>query len=181
MSDAREQAHSSPIPGLVVGPAIQRLAAARLGRGFFPLGVLFLVGLGEMVDTRSGGAGPLVLAFGAPVSAAAMLAYGLGVVQRAFGHAPRAWWPLATAGGFVPLAFGLYVLGWLGLRGIARWNSASSVATGVAFGALGVWTLRSWQRLSELERLAAVMTLGGRPDLDGTAERKDEGSEEEDS
>jgi len=145
--------------GSVVGPAIQRLAAARLGRGFLPVAVLLLVGLSEMIGGRRAGAGALLLALGALASAGAMLAYGLGAAQRAFGVPRKAWWPLATAGGLVPLVFGVYVMGWRGLRLIARWDGVPSVAAGAAFVALGLWTLLSWQRIAELETLASVMTL----------------------
>lgn len=167
------------MPGQVVGPAVQRLAAARLGRGFFPLAVLLLVGLSEIVTGTGRGAGPLLLVLGAPASAAAMLAYGQGAVQRAFGHPEKSWWRLATAGGLVPLCFGLYVLGWQGLRLIAQWNGAAGVATGVLFGALGAWTLLAWQRVSELETLAAVMTLGGGPGAGAASGSENLGTERE--
>ena len=57
--------------------------------------------------------------------------------------------------------FGVYVLGWQGLRSIARWDGVMDVLTGIFFTAMGYWILRSWQRLSELETLATVMSLGG--------------------
>lgn len=165
--------------GAVVGPAIQRLAASRLGRGFLPLAVLLLVGLSEMIGGRRPGAGALLLALGSLASAGAMLAYGLGAVQRAFGMPRKSWWPLATAGGLVPLVFGVYVLGWRGLRLIARWNGVPSVAAGAAFVALGFWTLFSWQRIAELETLASVMTLGDGKGLEGRSESEDPGREGE--
>jgi hypothetical protein len=179
VTESRERAEPPPAPNQVVGPAIQRLAAARLGRGFLPLGVLLLVGLGEMISGRVPGSGPLLLAVGAPASAGAMLAYGLGVVQRAFGRERRPWWPLATAGGLVPLAFGVYVLGWRGLRLVAGWNGIPEVLTGVFFTLLGFWILRSWQRLSELETLATVMTLGATVTEDGPGTAGDPGRGEE--
>jgi hypothetical protein len=147
-------------PQQVVGGAIQRLAAVRLGRAFLPLGVLLLIGLGEMIAGRVPGLDPFLLAVGAPASAGAMLAYGLGVVQRAFGR-PPAWWPFAMMGGLVPLAFGVYVLAWRGLRLVARWDGITGVLTGIFFSLLGYWILRACQRLSELETLATVMSLGG--------------------
>jgi hypothetical protein len=183
VNDAREQPESSPEPsqvtGAVVGPAIQRLAAARLGRGFLPLGVLLLVGLSEMIGSRRPGAGAFLLALGALASAGAMLAYGLGAAQRAFGLPRKSWWPLATAGGLVPLVFGVYVLGWRGLRLIARWDGVPGVAAGAAFVALGLWTLVSWQRLAELETLATAMTLRNGTGPEGIGEPEDSGTEGE--
>lgn len=160
MSEPSDRHEHALEPQEVVGGAIQRLAAVRLGRAFLPLGVLLLVGLGEMIAGRVPGLDPLLLAVGAPASAGAMLAYGLGVVQRAFGR-PPAWWPLALAGGVVPLAFGVYVLGWRGLRLVARWDGITGVLTGVVFSVLGYGVLRACQRLSELETLATVMSLSG--------------------
>ncbi|MCG6955610.1 MAG: hypothetical protein LJF04_06425 [Gemmatimonadetes bacterium] len=160
MSERSERHDSALEPQQVVGGAIQRLAAARLGRAFLPLAVLLLVGLGEMIAGQVPGLDPFLLAVGAPASAGAMLAYGLGVVQRAFGRRPS-WWPFAMVGGLVPLAFGVYVLGWRGLRLVARWDGISGVLTGIFFSMLGYWILRACQRLSELETLATVMSLGG--------------------
>jgi hypothetical protein len=183
VSDAREQPESPPEPGQVtgpvVGPAIQRLAAARLGRGFVPLAILLLTGLSEMIGGRRPGAGALLLTVGALASAGAMLAYGLGAVQRAFGLPRKSWWPLATAGGLVPLAFGLYVLGWRGLRLIARWDGVPHVAVGAAFAALGLWTLIAWQRLAELETLATAMTVGDGAGRAVSGQSEDSGREGE--
>lgn len=178
VSDTWRPPESPPVPGQIVGPAIQRLAAVRLGRAFLPLAALLLVGLSQMIGRRVSGWGPFLLAAGAPVSAGAMLAYGLGVVQRAFGQPHKAWWGLATAGGLVPLGFGVYVLGWRGLRLIAHWDGVWSVLTGVSFAILGFWTLRSWQKLSELETLATVMTLSELPGPDA-GEGSEDGEHQE--
>jgi hypothetical protein len=175
VSGASERREVALEPQQVVGEAIQRLAAARLGRAFLPLGVLLLVGLGEMIGGRVPGLDPFLLAVGAPASAGAMLAYGLGVVQRSFGR-PPGWWPLAMVGGVVPLAFGVYVLGWRGLRLVARWDTIAGVLTGLFFSLLGYWVLRACQRLSELETLATVMSLSGRA-ADGVSRGVSGGSE----
>jgi len=140
----------------VVGRAIQDLAAVRLGRGFIPLALIFLLGLGRML-ARSGG---FLLAAGAPLSAGAMLAFGLQVVQRAFGRRPRPWMVVAAAAGLVPPVFGVYVLGWEGLRGVAQASGFASAASGVLLSVLGAWVLRVWIQLLELRRLADTMTLG---------------------
>ena len=152
---------SEPLPGAAVqtvGLAIQKLAAKRLGRAFTPLTLLFLGGLGQMLATGEG----FLLAAGAPLSALAMLAYGLRVVQRSFGKPRRLWMALAVAGGIVPTAYGLWVLGWGGLRALASAEGIVAVAVALVTSVLGLWVLRAWVRILELSRLAEVMALGGR-------------------
>ena len=139
-----------------VGRAIQRLAAARLGRGFVPLALLFLVGVGKLVW----GSGGLVLALGAPLSAGAMLVYALRVVERSFGRRPGAWMSLAGPAWVVPVGFGVWVLGWLGLRGLAVGGGVIAVLAALLFTGLGAWVLRAWHRILELDVLAETMTLG---------------------
>lgn len=145
----------------VVAAAVQDLVAKRLGRGFVPLGVLFVVGVIQRLAASGGGA--LWLSAGALATGAAMLAYGLRISQRAFGKPHRVWMSLAALGGLVPLAFGLYVLGWLGLRRMATGEGLSAVGIGIAFAAMGTWVMRSWMKVVEVERLARVMTM----DLEG--------------
>lgn len=137
----------------VVGRAIQDMAAARLGRGFIPLALVFLLGLGALL---TGGRG-LLLPLGAPVAAAAMLAYGLAVVRRAFGHPRRLWMTLASVAGVWPPLFGLYLTGWRGLKEIAGWGGMRAVVAGVVFTVLGLWVLRAWMKILELGRLADTM------------------------
>lgn len=140
----------------VVGRAIQDLAAARLGRAFVPVALIFLVGVGEMLTGAQG----LELAFAAPLAAAAMLAHGLRVVQQAFGR-PRRWWAVLTpAAGVLPLGLGLYVLGWRGLRTLAEYNGLTGLASGAFFTLVGLWILRVWTRLLELGTLADAMVMG---------------------
>jgi hypothetical protein len=145
-----------------VGDAIQALMAARLGRGFVPLGVLFAMGLGAWLLGAPGGQ---ALAFGAILAGAAMLSYGLRIVQRALGRPHRAWMSLAMAASVVPPAFALYVLGWRGLRALAGAGSPGSLALATLLFALGVWVLRVWMRVVEVERLAQIMTTN--PNEDG--------------
>jgi hypothetical protein len=66
-------------------------------------------------------------------------------------------------GSLVPLVFGLYVLGWLGLRRMATGEGLTAIGVGIAFAAMGSWVMRSWMKVVEVERLAQVMTM----DLDG--------------
>ncbi len=136
-----------------VGRAIQKLAAARLGRGFVPLALLFLVGVGKLLW----GSGGLVLALGAPLTAGAMLFYALRVVERSFGRPPRAWMSLAGPAWVVPVGFGVWVLGWLGLRGVAVGGGVISVSSALLFAGLGTWVLRAWHKILELHSLAEAM------------------------
>lgn len=144
-------------PHQIVGEAIQNLAAKRLGRGFLPLGALLLLGLGTLVTT--GGRAAFALAVGAPVSAGAMLAFAQRVVRRAFGHPWERWMAWAAVAGLTPLGYGLWVMAWLGLRGLARAGGITDVLMAVVCAGLGVWTLRSWMRIVELQRLAEVMSV----------------------
>ncbi|MGB1779917.1 MAG: hypothetical protein ACPHQP_10210, partial [Longimicrobiales bacterium] len=70
-------ANTPPDPREAVNAAIQNLMASRLGRGFVPLGLLFVWGVGSMFL-----GGGVTLPGGAVAAAAAMLAYGLRIVQR---------------------------------------------------------------------------------------------------
>jgi hypothetical protein len=157
-----------------VAAAIQSLVAARLGRGFLPAGLLFVVGFVELAAPifrgAPGASAPsrgLVLAVGARASAAALLARGQRVVQTAFGHPARPWMRLARWGDVVPLLYGLYVLGWRGLREFAVGGDLAGAALGIVFALLGTWILRSWMRIVEVEQLARHMTLG----LEGRGEK----------
>lgn len=152
-------------PARAVADAIQNLVAARLGRGFFPLAVLFALGMAELV---AGAEHRPLLALGAVLTSGAMLAYGLRTAQRALGKPERAWMSMAAVGGIVPPLYGTYVLAWRGLRAVATGHTAVALGLGALHVALGVWVLRSWTRVAEVERLARIMTLnleedGGSP------------------
>lgn len=149
-----------PSPRQAVAHAVQNLVAARLGRGFVPLAVLFLIGAGEPFVV---GARVPVLALGALAAAGAMLAYGLRISQRAFARPHRAWMSWARLGSLVPPLFSLYVLAWRGLRQLAAGGGLGGLGGGIAFAALGTWAMRSWMKVVEVERLAQVMTM----DLEG--------------
>jgi hypothetical protein len=157
----------SPVaPRQAVASAIQDLVAARLARSFVPAGLLFLAGLAELGVRGPADGAALLLSAGAAVSAGAMLAHGLCVVQNAFGRRPRLWMTVARWGSFTPLLYGLYVLGWRGLRELAMGEGLARWGLGISFAFLGTWVLRSWTRVVEVEQLARLMTF----DLDKTGE-----------
>jgi hypothetical protein len=67
---------------------------------------------------------------------------------------------LARWGSGLPLLYGLYVIGWLGLRQLAAGDGLRGFGLGIVFAVLGAWVLRSWMRVVEVERLARLMTFG---------------------
>ncbi len=147
-------------PRQAVASAIQDLVAARLARGFLPVAVLFLAGLAELVWRGWDELAAWLLPGGALVAAAAMLAHGLRVVQEAFGRPRRVWMSLAAWASVLPLGYGLWVLGWWGLRRLAMGGGLAGLATGILFAGLGTWVLRAWMRLVEAGQLARLMTVG---------------------
>jgi len=137
--------------------------AARLGRAFVPLSILFVTGVVEYFALQREGA-PL-LSLGAVGAAATVLAYGLRISQQAFARPHKAWMSGAMLGSLVPPLFALYVLGWRGLRQLATGEGLSDFGVGIAFAVVGTWAMRSWMKVVEVERLAQVMTM----DLEGGA------------
>jgi len=160
MTTARRPDGPPVPPRQAVATAIQNLVVVRLGRGFVPAAILFLVGLVELGTRGPADGRALFLAAGALVSAAAMLGHGLRVVQEAFGRRARAWMIVARWASGLPLLYGLYVLAWRGLRELAAGGGLTGFGLGIVFAALGLWVLRSWMRVVEVEALARVMTLG---------------------
>jgi hypothetical protein len=145
----------------VVATGLQGLVAARLGRGFVPLAIAFVVGVVRLLTAAEGG---FALPLGAVAAGSAMLAYGMRISQRAFGRPHRPWMSAAMLGSLVPPLFALYVLGWLGLRGLAIGEGAGAWAGGIGFAFLGGWAMRSWMKVVEVERLSQVMTVDLRGD-----------------
>ena len=156
MPDHSPQTSPGP-PRHVIGKAIEDIVAARLGRGFVPLGLLGVVAVGEILAAEGGERPGWLLLGGAVASGVVMLAYGLRIVQKAFGH-PRTFWAgAAMIGSPLPLVFSIYVFGVRGLRALASGGGLASIALAILFTAVGVWVLRSWMRVVEVERLARVM------------------------
>ena len=147
-------------PEQAVGRAIQGLMATRLGRGFMPLALLAMVGLLELLSFDFTGGGGLVLVLGALAAGVAMLSFGLRASQLAFARAERQWMSAAMLSSFVPPGFALYVLGWRGLRFFVVGSGVSGFVTSIFFTVMGLWAMRSWMRVVEVERLSLVMVPG---------------------
>ena len=150
---------SSTASQQVVGKAIQDLTAARLGRGFLPLAILGVGGIGQLVTGGTGSPDGLKLVIGAVAVGGTMLAYGLRIVQTAFGREHRLWMSAAMLGSLVPPLFALYLFAWRGLRGLTLGGGGSGIVLAILFSAMGVWVLQSWMRVVEVERLARSMAL----------------------
>jgi len=145
-----------------VGRVIQDLMAGRLGRGFVPLGVLSVVGLRELLSIDFIAGDGLVLVLGAIAAGVAMLSCGLRVSQLAFGPAKRPWMSAAMLFSLIPPGFAVYVLAWRGLRLFVVGTGVSGLATAGFFTVAGAWTMYSWTKVAELERLSLAMGTAGK-------------------
>jgi hypothetical protein len=141
---------------------IQDLMAGRLGRGFVPLGVLSVVGLRELLSIDFIAGDGLVLVLGAIAAGVAMLSCGLRVSQLAFGRAKRPWMSAAMLFSLIPPGFAVYVLAWRGLRLFVVGTGVSGLATAGFFTVAGAWTMYSWTKVAELERLSLAMGTAGK-------------------
>lgn len=151
---APEGSQAGPEVATVVRSAIQNLVAARLGRGFVPLAGLFAAGVVGAYGAREGA---LAMAGGAVLSAASMLTYGLTVVDGTAGPVSTLRKATALASSVVPPVYGIFILGWPGLQGLASATSVLGLSIATLYVVLGVWVLRSWLRVVEVRRLAQAM------------------------
>jgi hypothetical protein len=158
MSEMHHEVDPVRAAGEVVGRAIENLAAARLARAFIPLAAVSLAGIAQALSGLRVEEG-LALALAAPLAAGASLAYALRVVQKALGRKHRPWMTLAVVASVVPPGLAVYVIGWRGLREVAAWSGPSALLAAVGFVGLGVWTLRTWLRILELQSLSRAMGL----------------------
>ena len=145
-----------------MGRVIQDLMAGRLGRGFVPLGVLSVVGLRELLSIDFIAGDGLVLVLGAIAAGVAMLSCGLRVSQLAFGRVKRPWMSAAMLFSLIPPGFAVYVLAWRGLRLFVVGTGVSGLATAGFFTVAGAWTMYSWTKVAELERLSLAMGTAGK-------------------
>ena len=167
MSDPSPRQDPPVAPDQAIGRAIQTLMAARLRRGFMPLGLLALAGLLEQVWPDFTGGGGFVLVLGALAAGVATLSFGLRVSQLAFARAHRPWMSAAMFFSLLPPGFALYVLAWRGLRFFVVGSGVSGLVTSIFFTVMGGWAMHSWMKIAELERLSLAMQSGanGEPGL----------------
>ena len=160
MTDPTHPPDPPVAPEQAVGQAIQALMATRLGRGFVPLGLIAVAGLLEQVWPGFTGGGGLVLVLGAVAAGAAKLSFGVRVSQLAFARPERSWMAAAMLLSLIPPAFALYVFAWRGLRFFVVGSGVSGLVTATFFTMMGVWAMRAWMKVAELERLARAMQAG---------------------
>ena len=159
MPERWRRKQTAAAPRQVVGTAIQDLTASRLGRGFIPLALVGVGGLVQLVTAGFASSDGMGLVIGALATGAAMLAYGLRIVRNAFGRERNRWTSAAMLGSLVPPLFAVYLLGWRGLRGLVGGGGVGGTVLAILFIATGVWVLRGWMKVVEVERLARVMAL----------------------
>ncbi len=151
---------STPDATQVVGPVVQRLMARRLGVAGITLALAFALALVEWALVELDGATHATMLLGPLLSAPVLLALGMRGVRRAFGDPVRPWMSLASASVWIPWAFGVWLLTWRSLRGLAvsggpGWGWLLLLTWGV----LGFRLLRDTARVAEVQRLAATMVL----------------------
>lgn len=146
----------SPNPHALVAETIQDLAATRLGRGFRPLAVLFVLGA---VGVVSGVSGAVWVASGALATAGALLASAMRTVQRTIGRPERFWMAFVDTASLFPPLYGVLLVAWRGLRGMAVAGGPVAFLSAILHVVLGVWVLRGWVRVVEIEQLARVMVM----------------------
>lgn len=145
----------------VVAPVLRDLTARRLARTgvthlLVTLTALLELAVGPGRDWTRAGA----LVGGAAVSAGALLLAGWAGVRRGAGAPPVGWLRWAGAAGVLPWAFGLWVFGVVGLRGIATASGVlPRVAVGLVYAALGLGVLRDAVRVREVGQLGRFMAL----------------------
>ncbi len=139
-----------PDSARAVGKAVQRTAAATLGRGFMALMALGLTGLIQGIRGTLATTEVVALVLGSALTAVAMLAYGQLAVQKAFGR-PKRWWMVAASmSGLLPYVFGVYVVVAFGLMPLRGGLGLGRVLATLFFVGMGAWCLRSQWRLTDL-------------------------------
>lgn len=148
------------VPGEVIGPAIQKIVAKRLGRAGSGLAVISVLGLVELAVGPQGVWTNLITILAPLACAGSLLVIGTRAVRRAFGNPPPRWSPLISVLGLIPLVFGFWLLTFRGLRAFALGGAPS-----MAWFAWGAWTVLGYRvlidstRLSEAGLLAQTMIV----------------------
>ena len=88
-----------------------------------------------------------------------MVAFGLRTVQLALGRPFKKWMSAAMIASMIPPAFTFYVFAWRGLREVAVADGAAMRLTGVLLTLVGIWALRSWMKVVEVQNLARAMAV----------------------
>ncbi len=145
--------------GSEVARAVQRLAAARIGRALPPLVLLAVYGLVQSIRLGFTSSDHLVVLLGALASAGSMVVYGAEAVKRVMEtRNPLA--GLSYLGSFVPYLFGGYLVV---TRGLQLVRTPGQLDTGgrlvaVALMLVGVLCIRAQWKLTEVHLLAREMT-----------------------
>jgi hypothetical protein len=145
--------------GSEVALAVERLAAARIGRALPPLALLAVYGLIQSIRFGFSNSDHLVVFLGALASAGSMVAYGAQAVKRVM-ETRNSLAGLSYLGSFIPYLFGGYLFV---TRGLQLVRSPGQLDTGgrlvaVALMLVGVLCVRSQWRLTEVHLLAREMT-----------------------
>lgn len=152
-----------PAPGALPGvaPVLRDLTARRLARSYITHLLVTLVALGELLLVAdTGWSRAVTLVAGAAGSGGGLLLMGWAGVRRGAGAVEAGWLRWAGVAAVVPWAFGLFVFGVAGLRGLALASgSPVRLAAGVLYAVLGLRILRDSVRVREVGQLARFMSV----------------------
>ena len=153
--------------GPLVAQAVERMAAAKIAVGLPPLAVLGVYGLVQSLRHGLQPAEYVVIAVGAVLSMAAMVAYGLQAVSRVLEKTSR-WSDLILAGGLVPIMFAGYVIVTraLNLLPTGGTTGLGPIVVDLVLLVLAAMCGRAQWRLIEVHRLAREMAGVGSVGLD---------------
>ncbi len=144
--------------GAEVVRAVERLAAARIGRALPSLALLAVYGLVQSVRLGFGSADYMIVFLGALLSAAATVAYGTQAVKRVM-ETRSPWSGLIDVGSFVPYLFGGYVVVTRGLQLVRSPSqlSGGGLVVALALMLVAVVCIRAHWKLTEVHLLAREM------------------------
>ncbi len=144
--------------GSEVALAVERLAAARIGRALPALALLAVYGLLQSIRFGFASADYVVVFVGALLSAGSMVAYGTEAVKSVMDE-KSSWAGLIYAGSFVPYLFGGYLIITRGLelsRSFDPFDAGGLVVT-LALMLVAVLFMRAHWKLTEVHLLAREM------------------------
>ena len=144
--------------GAEVARAVERLAAARIGRALPALALLAVYGLVQSIRLGFGSADYLVVFLGALLSGGAMVAYGAEAVRQVM-ETKSPWAGPIHMASFVPYLFGGYLVITRGVqlvRSSGQMDGGRLVVT-VALILVAVLCIRAHWKLAEVHLLAREM------------------------